>query len=178
MTKTKTLYTIGYEGADIRDFVATLKTSGVERLLDVRDVTTSRRPGFSKNQLAAALEAEGIGYVHLRGLGDPKPGREAARAGDIAAFRRIYAAHLATASAQADLSAASREATAASACLMCYEREPTDCHRAIVADIISVGTGAVVFHLGVRDGIHRKRQAARKGSRAGQGAAARGAEAR
>jgi uncharacterized protein (DUF488 family) len=178
MATCKTLHTIGYEGADIRDFVATLKASGIDKLLDVRDVTTSRRPGFSKNQLAAALASEGIDYAHLKGLGDPKPGRLAARAGDIPGFRRIYAAHLATDVAQADLLAASREAVSGKACLMCYEREPTDCHRSIVADKISIGTGVAVSHLGVRDGIHRARQTARKGPRPGQSAAARWAETR
>jgi hypothetical protein len=71
-------YAIGYEGSVLEDFVATLRSAGVETLIDVRDVPLSRKPGFSKSALQANLEAHGIAYVHLKGLGDPKPGREAA----------------------------------------------------------------------------------------------------
>ncbi|MCA3248442.1 MAG: DUF488 domain-containing protein [Azospirillum sp.] len=178
MEKRRLLYTIGYENANIVDFIATLTAAGVDKLLDVREVTTSRRPGFSKNQLAAALALAGVGYVHLKGLGDPKLGREAARAGDMLSFRKIYAAHLATAPAQAALFDACQEAISANTCLMCYERDPSGCHRSIVADKIASGTGVVVSHIGVRDGINRTRQKKGTSARSGQGASARGAEAR
>ncbi len=75
------VYTIGYEGTDIDRFVATLKAVGVRRLADVRALALSRKKGFSKRSLAARLKAEGIDHIHLVGLGDPKTGREAARAG-------------------------------------------------------------------------------------------------
>ena len=75
-----TVYTLGYEGTDIDKVVATLQAVGVKVLADVRAVALSRKKGFSKNALRTRLEAEGIAYVHLVELGDPKPGREAARA--------------------------------------------------------------------------------------------------
>jgi uncharacterized protein (DUF488 family) len=75
----RTLFTIGYEGASLSDFIVTLQNSGVERLLDVREVAQSRRPGFSKTALSTALAEADIGYTHLRQLGDPKAGRDAAR---------------------------------------------------------------------------------------------------
>jgi uncharacterized protein (DUF488 family) len=72
------LYTIGYEKARLADVVAALSSAGVATLIDVRDRPISRRPGFSKRQLAAAEEA-GIRYVGLRALGTPPEGREAGR---------------------------------------------------------------------------------------------------
>jgi uncharacterized protein (DUF488 family) len=70
------LYTIGYEGADIDRFIATLKAVEVTVVADVRAVALSRKRGFSKTALRARLAAEGIAYVHLVELGDPKPGRD------------------------------------------------------------------------------------------------------
>src|SRR5216684_4644536 len=73
------LYSIGYEKARLADVVATLAASGVATLIDVRDRPISRRPGFSKHQLAAAVEAAGIRYLHLQALGTPPEGREAGK---------------------------------------------------------------------------------------------------
>jgi uncharacterized protein (DUF488 family) len=78
------LSTIGYESATLPDVIGTLRTAGVKVVVDVRAVAASRRAGFSKTMLRASLAAEGIGYEHLRSLGTPKPGREAARKGRTA----------------------------------------------------------------------------------------------
>jgi len=128
-----TVSTIGYEGTDIDAFVATLKGEGVTLLADVRAVPLSRKKGFSKKKLAERLESEGIRYRHFGQLGDPKPGREAARAGRYAEFRRIYAKHLsrdATQSAVRDLVFCLAGDTV---CLMCFERDPATCHRTMIA---------------------------------------------
>ncbi|TAN54890.1 MAG: DUF488 domain-containing protein, partial [Rhodospirillales bacterium] len=84
------LFTIGYEGSSIEDFMATLLLANIRTLIDVRDLPISRRPGFAKKALAGALEKVGISYVHLKGLGDPKEGREAAKANDLEEFIRIF----------------------------------------------------------------------------------------
>ena len=73
------LYTIGYEKALLKDVVATLAAVGVSSLIDVRDRPISRRPGFSKRQLAAAVEEAGVRYIHLQALGTPPEGRLANR---------------------------------------------------------------------------------------------------
>lgn len=150
---TTTLSTIGYEGASITDFVATLLAAGVKQLIDVRELPISRRRGFAKNALSAAVTAAGISYVHLRGLGDPKEGREAARSSDIPKFLRIFTAHMNTEPAQADLVRAVELASQGGACLMCYERSHTECHRNLVAEAISLKLPVSVRHLGVRHGI-------------------------
>ena len=88
------LFTIGYEGATMDEFLSALRTAGVERVIDVRALPLSRRPGFSKTPLKNALAEAGIDYVHLRALGTPPEGRTAARAGSKAELERIYAGQL------------------------------------------------------------------------------------
>ncbi len=128
-----TLATIGYERAAMADFLAALAAAGVRVLVDVRAVAASRRKGFSRTALAASLAAACIDYVHLQALGNPKAGRDAARAGDIDTYLKIYTLHLQSEAAQAALEEAAEIAAAGGACLMCYERDAAGCHRAIVA---------------------------------------------
>jgi uncharacterized protein (DUF488 family) len=140
------VYTIGYEGTDIDRFVATLSTVGVTILADVRAVAISRKKGFSKNSLRERLEAEGITYVHLVELGDPKPGRDAARGGKYGELRRIYSAHLKTAGAIGALTVLDEMARQDAVCLLCFERDPATCHRRLIADRLKV-RGLGVFDL-------------------------------
>lgn len=169
------LTTIGYEGAELDDFLATLKAAGVTTLLDIRELPISRRRGFAKSALASALEGADIQYVHLAGLGDPKEGREAARAGDINKFVRIFTKHMKTRAALADLQRASTYAKTETVCLMCYERDPSVCHRKIVADSLANLLKVEVRHLGVRNGISEARRPVgkRTGGHPGKGAASR-----
>ena len=101
--KTKRLFTIGYEQTPAKAVLDELEQAGVKLLVDVRAVASSRRPGFSKNQLAAGLDERGISYLHLKGLGTPKSGREAARRGKVDLLHKIYSAHLKTAQAKEEL---------------------------------------------------------------------------
>lgn len=119
-------------------------------LIDVRAIASSRRPGFSKRLLAGGLAEAGIGYLHLQPLGTPKPGRDAVRRGDIEAMRRIFLAHMQGDRSQAALAEAAEAAAANSVCLLCFEREPAHCHRALVADLICAGTSQPVLHLHAR----------------------------
>lgn len=143
---------MGYEGATVADFIATLRHAGISLLLDVRELPQSRRPGFSKRVLSDALEASGIGYRHMRPLGDPKPGRDAARRGDMAEFRSIFGKHLERDEAQAAIKDAAYEAQRETVALMCYERAPKDCHRSIVAERIRDIVSIEIVHLGVQPG--------------------------
>src|SRR5580698_6801752 len=131
------LRTIGYEAATQAAVIECLKRAGVEVLIDVRAVASSRRAGFSKTVLAASLAAVGIDYVHLRALGTPKAGRQAVRAGRVAEMEAIYAAHLAEPEAQLQLAHALDIARERPAALLCYEADPAHCHRRIVAARLS-----------------------------------------
>ena len=148
---TRRIATIGYEGATIEEFVASLRHASVDLLIDVRDVPISRKKGFSKNRLAEYLAAEGIDYVHLKGLGDPKEGREAARAGKYALFERIFGKHLRSAAAIDALEEAASLAKSQRICLMCFEADAQRCHRTMVADRLSDMTGLSVVALSARE---------------------------
>lgn len=141
------LHTIGYEGASQGAVIAALKTAGVRLLLDVRELPSSRRAGFSKSPLRASLEAEGIEYLHLKKLGTAKEGRLANRAGRMAEFWSIVEAGLARPEAQYELALAGSLAGAKPACLLCFEADHHHCHRLTVADRLSAAHGFQVEHL-------------------------------
>ena len=131
----KTLFTIGYEGLDPERLTAALRGAGVLVLADVRAVANSRKRGFSKGALKAGLEEAGVGYAHLRTLGTPKAGRQAARADDAALMRRIYCAEvLDTADGGTALDELDALARVAPTCLLCFERDPARCHRRVLAE--------------------------------------------
>jgi uncharacterized protein (DUF488 family) len=128
------VFTIGYEGADVDRFLTTLKDAGVATLADVRAVALSRKRGFSKSALRDALAHQGIGYEHFIKLGTPKEGRQAARAGDGELMRRIYCDDvLTTEPAQAAFRDLEALAGAQPICLLCFERDPANCHRTVLA---------------------------------------------
>ena len=132
------LFTIGYEGTSMPEFLRTLSEAGVALLVDVRAVANSRRPGFSKNSLAANLATVGISYRHLRALGTPADGRAAARSGKHAEMHAIFREHLALPEAQAALDELATLATTdAPVCLLCFEADPGHCHRTLVADALA-----------------------------------------
>jgi uncharacterized protein (DUF488 family) len=141
------LLTIGYEGCTVRDVLTALAVAKVTLLIDVRALPRSRKPGFSKRQLAAGLDENGIPYVHLQGLGTPKAGRDAVRAGHPEIMERIFREHMTADRAQADLGQAKLLAREARACLLCFEHDAACCHRRIVAEMIAVDTGHNIVHL-------------------------------
>ena len=143
----KPLATIGYEAATQDAVIDRLKAAGVELLVDVRAVAASRRAGFSKTVLAASLADAGIGYVHLRQLGTPKPGREAARKGRIAEMTAIFEDHLTEPAAQLELAAAKELAAERKIALLCFEADHRGCHRKILADRICEDLGCAIEHL-------------------------------
>lgn len=126
------LFTIGYEGATVDEFLTALRQAGVERVIDVRAVPNSRRPGFSKTPLKNALVEAGIDYVHLRALGTPADGRAAARSGEQAKLERIYAAQLDLPEAIVAAEQMKELAAERPSALLCYEREPAGCHRTLL----------------------------------------------
>jgi uncharacterized protein (DUF488 family) len=143
------LLTIGYEGCTIDGVLTTLKDANVRLLIDVRAVATSRKPGFSKRQLAASLDQVGIGYVHLQRLGTPKPGRDAVRAGHPERMVPIFNAHMKSPEAAHALAEAKALTVERRCCLLCFERDHRHCHRHLVAEMIVAETGQVVEHLEV-----------------------------
>jgi uncharacterized protein (DUF488 family) len=151
MAKAKKLFTIGYEQMPAKAVLDELEQAGVKLLVDVRAIASSRRPGFSKNQLAAGLDARGISYLHLRGLGTPKDGRVAARSGQFETLHKIYARHLKTPQAREELDELSALVQKSGpVCILCYERDHLHCHRRWIAEIIEARDGARVENLAAK----------------------------
>jgi uncharacterized protein (DUF488 family) len=139
------IFTIGYEGTTVGEFVAALQEAGVERVIDVRALPLSRRPGFSKTPLRLALEGAGIEYVHLKALGTPADGRAAARAGRHEELERIYAGQLELPEAMVQSAQMLELARERPSALLCMERDPAHCHRTLLLD--AVADDAEVVHL-------------------------------
>ena len=139
------IFTIGYEGATVGEFITALHSARVERLNDVRALPLSRRPGFSKSSLRASLEESAIEYIHLKALGTPSEGRTAARAGRHADMARIYSGQLELPEAIAQSALMLELAREKPTALLCMEREPAVCHRTLLID--AVAAEAEVIHL-------------------------------
>lgn len=138
MTQAAEVLTVGYESTTPERLIAALKAAGTQVLVDVRALANSRKPGFAKGALSAALEGAGIGYLHLRALGTPAEGRVAARSGRPAEMRRIFTSHLAGTEAQAALANLSDLARRQRVCLLCLEADPRQCHRTLVAEAVGL----------------------------------------
>lgn len=144
----KPLLTIGYEQATPGAVLDELERARTDVVVDTRAIASSRKPGFSKRQLAASLDERGIEYVHLQKLGTPKEGRLAARAGKMDRLFDIYSEHLKTAPAREELDALTALARSGKRlCLLCFERDPKQCHRQWIAQAIESRTGAKIEHL-------------------------------
>jgi len=139
------IFTIGYEGATVTEFLSALQSAGVERIIDIRALPNSRRPGFSKTPLRNALAEVGIDYVHFRALGTPADGRAAARAGRHDDLERIYAGQLELPEAIAQTAQMIDLAGEKASALLCYERDPAGCHRTLL--IASAAPDAEVIDL-------------------------------
>ncbi len=143
-----TVFTIGYEQHRFpTTLIEALHAAGVRRLVDVRERPLSRKRGFSKTALAAALEAAEIEYAHVRELGNPKPYRDLYRSGRVEEGKRRYREHLHNGSYPA-LVELSELVTEAPTCLLCFEATHDECHRAVIVDALKSRLGELdVEHL-------------------------------
>jgi uncharacterized protein (DUF488 family) len=137
------IFTIGYEATTMAEFISALQRAGVERVIDVRALPLSRRPGFSKSMLAATLGEAGIDYVHLKHLGTPKPGRDAAKKGDVATLERVYDVQLGLPEAQSQAAQMRALAAEKPSALLCFERDPAHCHRTLLLEAEGGGSEVV-----------------------------------
>jgi uncharacterized protein (DUF488 family) len=145
------IFTIGYEGITIDEFIAALRASRISHLMDIREMPLSRKKGFSKTALASAVEAAGIRYSHVRELGCPKLIRDRYRHdADWSRYVRGFSTYLQTQSAP--LAALRAEMKRGRVCLMCFEADFDQCHRSIVARSVVGTAGSRITHIGA-DGL-------------------------
>jgi uncharacterized protein (DUF488 family) len=143
------LFTIGYEDRNIAEFIMRLQRNGVETLIDVREIPISRKPGFSKSRLSKHLETANIKYIHIRELGSPKIlRRELDMEKDYNRFFEKFGKYLNT---QINILKSLYKEIISNeiSCLMCMEREPSYCHRMLVAEKIKEvdGNGLKITHI-------------------------------
>ncbi len=163
------LFTIGYEGAALDDFVHALKAAGINVLLDIRELPISRRKGFSKTALGTALTEAEILYRHEKQLGSPRAIRHQLREdGNYPRFFREFHRHLI---AQDTLLATLAQELNGNVALMCYEKNHEECHRRLVADAFAERLGKTPIHLGVGNHAQQASATARPHSRQGISAA-------
>lgn len=131
-TVNTTLFTVGYEGMGLDDFVQCLQSAGVRLLIDVRDVPLSRKPGFSKKALAAYLQSKGVGYLHIQALGCPKAIRNQYRLDhDWIRYTRDFLAYLRQDQAK-ELERLAELSSQTPSALMCFEANAAQCHRSLI----------------------------------------------
>jgi uncharacterized protein (DUF488 family) len=142
------LFTIGYEQAKPPAVLDEIAEAKIDILVDTRAVAASRRPGFSKRQLAASLDENGVAYLHLQKLGTPAEGRHAARAGDYDTLWRIFDKHIKSAPAQVELGElVDLVKSGKRICLLCYCRDPATCHRSRISALVKKRTGVAIENL-------------------------------
>lgn len=144
------VYTTGYEGRSIETFVEVLKRNDINVIFDVREIPLSRKKGFSKSSLEAILNDNNIKYVHFKELGSPKEIRDQLHQDhDYKLFFSEYQKYLYTQRETLDIvntSIASNRNT--HFCLLCFEKNPAECHRSVVAnEIIRQVGGAKIINL-------------------------------
>lgn len=140
------LVSVGYEGRSIDDLVRDLHDAQVDLVADVRLTPISRKPGLSKTRLADRLSDEGIGYVHLRALGNPKDNRAAFADERIdQALARYCSIIDADVEARDQLKWLAQTAVDQRVSVLCFEREVLRCHRRAVLDALIADAPTVAY---------------------------------
>lgn len=141
------IVSVGYEGRDLEDFVQLLVRHHVATVADVRLNAISRRPGFSKTRLSAALQAAGITYLHLKSLGNPKDNRDRFRRGPLEEGVAVFRQLLSSVDAQQAIEALVAELAKGVVAVMCVEADHTRCHREVITNVLSSRTHESVAYL-------------------------------
>ena len=143
------LYTAGYEGLSIGQFIARLKAAGVDAVFDVRQLPLSRKKGFSKTAFSEALREADIAYFHMPIFGCPRPIRDQYKGdGNWQRYETAFNAYLSEqAEAVAKLANVAKKTTG---CLVCFEADYNYCHRNLVANAVMGVGGPKAIHLGAK----------------------------
>lgn len=129
------LFTLGYEGLRLEEFINRLKEKGIEVLIDVREIPLSRKRGFSKSQLDTIVNQNGIKYIHMKKLGSPSIIRHKVKEdGNYKEFFKAYINYIKT--QIEELKNLERLVEKSTCCLMCYEKDIENCHRKVIASEI------------------------------------------
>lgn len=138
-----TLYTAGYEGSNISDFIAKLQSNDIKVVIDVREIPISRKKGFSKSALKELLTEDSIEYIHYKELGSPREIRHRLHEdGNFNNFINQYLAYIRD--KKSILDEVKNIAEHQNSCLLCFEKEPRQCHRSVLADLIYTSSDSIM----------------------------------
>ncbi|MBI5347320.1 MAG: DUF488 domain-containing protein [Candidatus Aenigmarchaeota archaeon] len=128
------LFTIGYEGKNIDEFIEILKKNEIKCLVDVRNNGFSFKKFFCRNLLKNLLEKSGIKFIAVPEVGAPKFLRDELKKTDnINRFFRKYERHIRQ---NGYLPHLKTHINSERVCLMCFERNAFACHRHILTDML------------------------------------------
>src|ERR1700678_9569 len=121
-----TVSTIGHSTHPIEEFIRLLEAHAVRQLVDVRTIPRSRRnPQFSRENLPRSLEAAGIGYRHMAGLGGLRhPRKDSLNIGWRNASFRGYADYMQTSEFAENLDHLIQFSSEVATTIMCAEAVP------------------------------------------------------
>jgi Protein of unknown function, DUF488 len=128
------LVSIGYEGRNLEELLVELTVRGVDTVADVRLTPISRKRGLSKTRLKEALKSQGIEYLHLRALGNPKDNRASFAGNDLAVGRARFRGLLEADESRRALGELAARARGEVVAVLCFEANPDRCHRSVILE--------------------------------------------
>jgi uncharacterized protein (DUF488 family) len=144
MNHTRKVFSLGYEGKSLDEYVRLLKAHGIGLVADVRETPWSFKKGFSRTPLSERLAAEGIQYVHVKSAGNPSRHRKQGL--PQTEVIELYKRHLdANPDCLDEISALIEGCDEGEVCLLCFENKPHDCHRKVILDRL-VSKGELTSH--------------------------------
>lgn len=134
------MFTLGYQGLSLREFVEKLEAHSIQVLVDVRRNAISRKAGFSKRSLSEKLAEIGIDYYHLPELGVPSENRKDLSVQDKGGYDSLFDFYersiipQATNALNVIRELANEKKRIA---LTCFESDYNYCHRARLSEILT-----------------------------------------
>lgn len=148
MREKSVIFTLGHSTRLIEEFIGLLRSCEIEKVVDVRTIPRSRHnPQFNVEALRLSLRENGIGYVHMKGLGGLRhPVKDSVNAGWHNPSFRGFADYMQTEEFEETLEKLMEMAKKKRLSLMCAEALPWRCHRSLIADALII-RGMEVTHI-------------------------------
>lgn len=138
------IFTVGHSTQSSERFVSLLVRHSIAAIADVRSAPYSRyNPQFNRDELRAALKSQGIKYVFLGKELGARSDDECCYVDDKVRYNLLARTRL----FQAGIARVLEGAISYRIALMCAEKDPLDCHRAILVARHLANEGCSVTHI-------------------------------
>ena len=152
------IYSIGHSTRDIGSFIELLRDNDISLVVDIRSLPGSKKyPWFNRENLEKSLKEEGIGYMHLKGLGGFRKAKKDSKNNiwKNKSFRG-YADYMETKDFEDGIKDLIKESKDKNAAIMCAEANPYSCHRSMVSDAL-YARGVLVKHIFCHSDVKKHR---------------------